>query len=203
MAEHRATVTVNAPLHQVYELFTHFNDYPKFMTYIKEVTYIDGQRSHWVADVAGTHEWDATNEDWVVDRQIGWRSTDGVSNSGRVTFAPIGDSSTRLDVVISYAPPGGVLGSIGEALGAGAQFETRLQRDLDHLATMVRNAPPGALDPNSSSFLFQEDSAAARGATACAQDETMGGAGAASEIAGGIRPGPGSSSGEGYDGLNP
>jgi uncharacterized membrane protein len=32
---HMATITVNAPIHQVYELFTHFNDYPKFMTYVR------------------------------------------------------------------------------------------------------------------------------------------------------------------------
>ena len=90
MAQHSASVTVNAPVHQVYQLYTHFNDYPKFMTFVKEVTYLDDQRSHWVADVIGRHEWDAANEDWIPDRQIGWRSVDGVSNSGRVTFEPAG-----------------------------------------------------------------------------------------------------------------
>ncbi|HCF87591.1 MAG TPA: cyclase, partial [Ktedonobacter sp.] len=59
MAEHRASVTVNAPVHQVYGLFTHFNDFPKFMSFVKEVTYYDEQRSHWVAEIAGRHEWDA------------------------------------------------------------------------------------------------------------------------------------------------
>ena len=38
MAQHMASVTVNAPVHQVYQLFSHFNDFPKFMSYIKEVT---------------------------------------------------------------------------------------------------------------------------------------------------------------------
>src|SRR5665213_2007619 len=35
MAVHSAAVTINAPVHQVYELYTHFNDYPKFMTFVK------------------------------------------------------------------------------------------------------------------------------------------------------------------------
>jgi uncharacterized membrane protein len=48
MSEQKATVTVNAPVHQVYELFSHFNDFPKFMSYVKEVTYKDDQTSHWV-----------------------------------------------------------------------------------------------------------------------------------------------------------
>src|SRR5205085_6730583 len=28
MSEHHASVTVNAPVHQVYSLFSHFNDFP-------------------------------------------------------------------------------------------------------------------------------------------------------------------------------
>jgi ribosome-associated toxin RatA of RatAB toxin-antitoxin module len=174
MAEHSAAVTVNAPVHQVYALYTHFNDYPKFMTFVKEVTYLDDERSHWVVDVAGKHEWDAVNEDWIADRQIGWRSVDGVSNRGRVTFEPAGTDRTRVAVDVSYDPPAGLFGQLGELLGAGGQFERRLQHDLQHFATMVEQAPPGALDPTSSSYLFHEDSAAAKGRTTPAQDESMG-----------------------------
>lgn len=174
MPQHSASVVVDAPLHQVYELYSHFNDYPKFMTFVKEVTYLDDQRSHWVVDVAGTHEWDAVNEDWIADSRIGWRSTSGLKNSGVVTFAPSGTGRTRLTVTIDYEPPAGALGNLAEVLGAGGQFERRLQHDLQHFATMVDQAPPGALDPASSAYLFHGDSAAARGATTRAQDESMG-----------------------------
>src|ERR1700736_1568173 len=122
MAEHSAAVMVNAPVHQVYQLYTHFNDYPKFMTFVKEVTYLDDQRSHWVVDVVGKHEWDAVNDDWIPDRQIGWRSVDGVNNSGRGRFEPIGTQLTRLTVDVIYEPPQGILGQLGEVLGAGGQF---------------------------------------------------------------------------------
>lgn len=174
MAEHSASVTVNAPLHQVYQLYTHFNDYPKFMTFVKEVTYLDDERSHWVVDVVGKHEWDAVNEGWIPDRQIGWRSLDGLKNSGSVTFEPQGADRTALTVAITYEPPGGLIGQIGEALGAGSEFERRLRHDLEHFAAMVEQAPPGALDPTSSSYLFHGESAAARGTTTQAQDESMG-----------------------------
>jgi uncharacterized membrane protein len=43
MAEYHAAVTVNAPVHQVYTLFTHLHDFPKFMSFVKEVTYYDEQ----------------------------------------------------------------------------------------------------------------------------------------------------------------
>ncbi|GAC1575654.1 MAG: hypothetical protein NVS3B7_08200 [Candidatus Elarobacter sp.] len=174
MAEHSAAVTVNAPVHQVYELYTHFNDYPKFMTFVKEVTYLDERSSHWVVDVAGQHAWDAVNENWIPDRQIGWRSVDGLSNSGVVRFEPVGTDRTRLSIEVRYDPPAGALGRLGELLGAGGQFERRLQHDLQHFARMVEEAPPGALDPTSSSYLFHPESAASRAQTTLAQDESMG-----------------------------
>lgn len=172
-AEHHASVTVGAPVHQVYSLFSHFNDFPKFMSFVKEVTYYDNQNSHWVADVAGNHEWDAKNENWIEDRQIGWHSTQGLDNFGKVTFEPTSTYQTKVDVFINYNPPAGVVGEIGEKLGVGGRFEQKLQHDLDHFAQMVEQAPPGSLDPNSSSYLFHEDSAASKGKTTGKQNQTM------------------------------
>jgi ribosome-associated toxin RatA of RatAB toxin-antitoxin module len=173
MVEHHASVTVDAPVHQVYELFTHFNDFPKFMSFVKEVTYYDDQNSHWVAEVVGRHQWDAVNQNWLQDQQIGWVSTNGLKNSGRVTFKAVSPDQTLVDVFISYDPPAGVIGDIGENLGAGDRFEAVLQHDLDNFAEMVRQAPVGALDPASSSYLFHPDSAAAKGKTTNRQDATM------------------------------
>ncbi len=59
-------------------------------------------------------------------------------------------------------------------LGSGKRFENALQHDLDNFARMVAQAPPGALDPMSSDYLFHEDSAAAKGQTTERQDQTMG-----------------------------
>ena len=171
---HSAAVTVNAPVSQVYQLFTHFNDFPKFMSYIKEVTYKDAQTSHWVADVVGSHEWDAVNDGWVENKQIGWRSTDGLKNHGMATFETVGDDQTKVNVSITYDPPAGILGDAGEKLGVGNSFEKKLQEDLDHFAQLVAQTPTGALDPESSNYLFHDDSAAAKGKTTGAQDSTMG-----------------------------
>ncbi len=49
-----------------------------------------------------------------------------------------------------------------------------MQHDLQSFARMVDEAPPGALDPTSSTYLFNRDSAAATGATTKSQDESMG-----------------------------
>lgn len=173
MAEQNASVVVNAPAREVFQLWSHFNDFPKFMSYVKEVTYYDDKRSHWVVDVVGTHEWDAINEGWIDGKQIGWRSTDGLENAGRVTFEELGPNQTRLNVHITYNPPAGVLGDLVAALGANSRFEKKLQDDLNNFAAMVAAAPEGALDPTSSNYLFHPGSAAARGDTTAAQESSM------------------------------
>jgi len=173
MAEHQASVTIDAPVEQVYALFSHFNDFPKFMHFVKEVTYYDDQRSHWVADISGRHEWDAENENWIPNQEIGWHSYNGLKNAGRVTFKAQGPNQTLVDVYLSYDPPLGPLGQVGENLGVGQHFQSALQEDLDHFARMVQSAPPGALDPTSSSYLFNQRSAAALGDTTDRQDATM------------------------------
>lgn len=173
MAEHQASVMVNAPVEQVYPMFTHFNDFPKFMRFVKEVTYYDDIRSHWVADIVGRHEWDAVNTGWQINRQVGWKSTKGLENSGFVTFQPVGPNQTQVTVIVAYDPPAGVLGDVGESLGAGRRFERALQEDLNNFARMVEEAPPGTLDPMSSTYLFHADSAAARDQTTDAQNRTM------------------------------
>jgi ribosome-associated toxin RatA of RatAB toxin-antitoxin module len=173
MVEHSASVMVNAPVHQVYELFTHFNDFPKFMHFVKEVTYYDDERSHWVVNVGRQYEWDAVNVDWIPDQQVGWRSFDGLRNSGKVKFRALGPERTSVDVYVQYEPPSGPLGLLGETFGVGSHFTTVLERDLQHFANMVENAPPGSLDPMSSHYLFHDESAARKGLVTPKQLEAM------------------------------
>jgi hypothetical protein len=163
MSEHYVSVTIHAPAHQVYTLFTHFDDFPKFMSFVKEVTYYNEQRTHWVVHVLRDYEWDAVNEDWIPDRQVGWRSTRGLQSSGKVKFREIGPNRTIVDVYVQYTPPTGTLGRIGDSLGGHSYFDSILREDLTHFARMVELAPPGALDPMSSHYLFHKGSAFAKG----------------------------------------
>ncbi len=173
MSEHHAEVTVHAPVHQVYTLFTHFNDFPKFMTFIKEVTYTDDQHSHWVSQIAGRHEWDAVNEDWIEDRQVGWRSINGLPNTGKVKFTTLGPRQTLVDVYLQYTPPAGILGELADKMGVDSSFDEKLQADLQHFAQMVEQAPPNSLDPMQSHYLFHDTSAASTSTTTEQQNASM------------------------------
>lgn len=163
MTEHYASVTVHAPVHQVYELFTHFETFPMFMHFVKEVSRLDEHRTHWVAHVLRDYEWVALDEDWVPDQQVGWRAIGGLKNTGKVKFRPLSPNRTMVDVYISYVPPTGPLGAIVDSLSAGDYFASVLRQDLNNFARMVEEAPPGALDPLSSNYLFHPNSAASKG----------------------------------------
>jgi uncharacterized membrane protein len=173
MTEHYASVTVQAPVHQVYELFTHFDDFPKFMRFVKEVTYLDEQRTHWVVHVMRDYGWIALNEDWLPDQQVGWRSISGLKNTGKVKFRPLGPNRTMVDVYVSYIPPTGPLGAVVDALSTGEYFSSILHEDLRNFARMVEEAPPGALDPMSSNYLFHASSAVTSGSVTDRQRAAM------------------------------
>jgi uncharacterized membrane protein len=172
MATHYAEVTVEAPAAQVWQMFSHLNDFPRYMSHVREVTYKDEERSHWVVDIYGRHEWDAINEGWIPGRQIGWRSLDGLENSGRVTFHPAEGSKTIVTVAIEYRPPAGLLGDIAERLVTGVAFERTLREELDHFARMVEAAPRGALNPAFSDYLYHDESATSQRKSTDAQDAT-------------------------------
>jgi ribosome-associated toxin RatA of RatAB toxin-antitoxin module len=173
MAHHKASAIVNAPVDRVFRMWSHFNDYPKFLSHVKEVTYYDEDRSHWVADIVGHHEWDAVRGHWIDKRQIGWRSVDGLQNSGLIAFEPHGDNNTTITISVSYDPPAGFLGDVAEVLGAGNRFETALQEDLNRFATTIAQADPGSLDPMSPDYIFRGDSAALQDPTNAEQSQAQ------------------------------
>ena len=44
------SIDIYAPLHTVYNQWTQFEDYPKFMEWVREVKQIDEKRLHWRGD---------------------------------------------------------------------------------------------------------------------------------------------------------
>jgi uncharacterized membrane protein len=159
MAEHYASVTIDAPVHQIYSLFTHLNDFPTFMYSVKEVTASDTQRTHWVVHLLQDFEWDAVNEDWIPDQQIGWRSIRGFFTCGKVKFRSIEPGRTMLDVYLHYTPPFGPFGRLLDLLGIGGRINALLKENLAHFARMVEQMPSESLDPLASHYLFHPRSA--------------------------------------------
>lgn len=130
-------------------MWTRFPEYPNFLSHVRSVSYIDRERTRWIVNIVGRHEWAARNENWIPERQIGWRSIDGLDNRGLVAFAPLPDGTTAIEVTIEYTPPATMLVAIGEVLGAGKAFEQQLRADLKKFARLLEAAKPLPRAPSS------------------------------------------------------
>jgi uncharacterized membrane protein len=123
------TITVAAPVDRVWDLWSHFENFPRFMTHLQEVRRIDDQRSHWVAAGPGgiPVEWDAVITAWAPHERIAWKSVEDstISTSGTVKFKPVSDG-TEIEVQISYRPPLGVAGH-----GVASLFGSDPKRAMD------------------------------------------------------------------------
>jgi uncharacterized membrane protein len=145
--EFRKGVRINAPVEQVFAYWQNYDNFPRFMSHLKEVRDMGDGRSHWVANgPAGVPvEWDAMVTEMRPNRVIAWESVPGsdVYNAGRVRFEPV-DGATRIDVFMTYNPPGGVAGHAIASL-FGADPSTAMDDDLLKLKSLIEgdNTPGG------------------------------------------------------------
>ena len=114
----RESIEVAAPLRSVYDQWTQFEEFPRFMDSVREIRQLDDKRLHWKAEVFGKEiEWDAEITEQVPDKKIAWRSTSGTPNEGVVTFHQLTRGRTRITLQMAYQPQAAIE-SVGDALGA-------------------------------------------------------------------------------------
>jgi len=137
------TLRVNAPVDQVFELLARYENFPLFMRNVRRVlTHPDG-RSHWtVAGPAGvSFEWDAVTTRFEPNRLIAWRTvSSAVRHRGSIRLEAH-NGGTRLEIQLSYAPPGGALGH-ALACVLGSDPKTELDEDLLRLKRFLESGKP-------------------------------------------------------------
>ena len=133
------SIEVDAPVNRVYNQWTQFEDFPKFMQGIEQVQQLDAKRLHWVAEIGGKRkEWDAEIFEQVPDQKIAWRSTSGAANAGIVSFQPVAANRTQVTVRMEYEPEGAIE-NLGVALGAvGTRIEGDLKRFRDFIQSRIQ-----------------------------------------------------------------
>ena len=127
MATVEKDIEVNVPVRTAYNQWTQFEEFPRFMDGVEEVTQLSENRLHWRARVGGkVQEWDAQITEQVPDERIAWRSTTGDDNAGVVTFHPLDPMLTRVVLRMNYTPVG-AMEHFGDALG---MLDHQVQSDL-------------------------------------------------------------------------
>ena len=122
------SIEVECPVSTVYNHWTQFEEFPRFMHGVKEVRQVDDTHLHWCAEVWGKdEEWDAEIIEQVPDRRISWHSTSGAVNAGTVRFDSLAPDRTRVHLLMAFKPHG-VIEKSGEMIGAmGSQIEHSLE----------------------------------------------------------------------------
>ena len=147
------TIHVAAPVERVFEFWTDFQNFPRFMHNVRDVRPLADNRSHWtVAGPAGVPvQWTAEVVDVIPGQLIAWRSVSDsdVRHSGVVRFEPNGDGGTRLSVQLSYVPPAGAFGHAVASI-FGADPKSEMDADLLRMKSMIEtgHAPHDAARPS-------------------------------------------------------
>ena len=130
------SIDVMAPVRTVYNQWTQFEEFPRFMEGVERVDQLDDTRLHWVAEIGGKRqEWDASISEQRPDERIAWTSTSGAPNAGVVTFHRISDDTTRVMLQLEYEPEGFVE-NVGDALGV---VKRRTKGDLERFKEFIEN----------------------------------------------------------------
>lgn len=142
MREVDEEITVNAPLPNVYDQWTQFEDFPRFMKGVERVEQIDDTTLEWTAKIGGKEKsWRAKITEQRPKERILWKSTTGAETDGRLEFEEVNGDETRVRLFLRYDPEG-VTENLGDVLGI---VDQRVKGDLKRFKEFVeeRGEPTG------------------------------------------------------------
>jgi uncharacterized membrane protein len=133
MSTIRESIEVDVPVRAVYNQWTQFEEFPRFMEGVKQVTQLGDARLQWTAEIAGqTRTWMSRIIEQEPDQRVSWESTEGARNAGSVQFRPSG-AGTLVTLALSFEPEGPVEAA-GDALGFVAR---RARGDLERFKAFI------------------------------------------------------------------
>ncbi|HVG75103.1 MAG TPA: SRPBCC family protein [Thermoleophilaceae bacterium] len=117
-------VDIGAPLSTVYNEWTQFEEWPKFMHRLQSVSQEDETHVAFKTKIWGiSKEFKAEIVEQRPDERIKWKVTDGVTHTGVVTFHELAENLTHVEVNLDVDP-----GSLIEKAGRGMRHVKRAVR---------------------------------------------------------------------------
>jgi len=137
------SVDVEVPISTVYNQWTQFESFPEFMGGVDEIKQLDDTHTHWMISVDGVHrEFDAEITEQHPEERVAWKSTDGTTHAGVITFHRLSETTTRVTAQIDWQPD-----SLVEKVGAAVGVDDRqIKSDLARFKEFIekRGAETGA-----------------------------------------------------------
>lgn len=137
------SVDVDVDISTVYNQWTQFESFPEFMNGVDSIRQVDDTHTHWTTSIGGVdREFDTEITEQHPDERVAWKSTDGTSHAGVVTFHRLGDHQTRVTAQIDWQPES-VVEKVGAALGVD---DRQVESDLRRFKAFIeqRDAETGA-----------------------------------------------------------
>ena len=163
------TINISAPVERVFDFWINYQNFPNFMSNVREVTPAGQDRSHWVvAGPAGVPiEWTAEITEMVPNKLLAWRCIDGsvITHTGVIHFEPNRDVGTTVRIKLCYRPLAGVIGhTLAKLFGADPKSE--MDADLVRMKTFIETGHPphDAANPLSASTESVPKDSKAKGA---------------------------------------
>ena len=114
MADVVKSIEVECPLRTVYNQWTQFEEFPRFMEGIKEVKQLDPTHLRWHANIGGKDlSWEAEITEQLPDERISWRSTTGVANASQARPIPPARRTSPTRVPATSGPRAGLVKTVG------------------------------------------------------------------------------------------
>lgn len=132
------TIDVDVPITEAYNQWTQFESFPHFLSFVESITQQDDTHSHWKVKIGGVErEFDTLITEQHPDERVAWKSIDGTTHAGVVTFHKLADTTSRVTVQIDWAPEGLV-----EKAGDLLNFDGRaIKADLKHFKEFIESRP--------------------------------------------------------------
>ncbi len=143
MSTHEESIDVDVPVSTAYNQWTQFESFPQFMEGVERIDQIGDTMTHWVTKIGGVErEFNAEITEQHPDERVAWRSVDGPSQAGVITFHRLDDAKTRLMLQLEFDPEG-IVEQAGEKLGV---VNRRLKGDLERFKKFIeaRGSETGA-----------------------------------------------------------
>jgi uncharacterized membrane protein len=142
----RKSLNVNAPVDDVYQLWSNFENFPRFMANIDEIRDVGNGRSHWIVKgpMGSKVEFDSVVTENVPNQVVAWETTpeSQVQHRGKVNFKE-SQKGTQINVNMDYNPPAGTAGhAVARLFGKDPKAE--MNADLARLKTLLEEGKTSA-----------------------------------------------------------
>ena len=139
----RTQLVINKPRAEVYAFWRRLENLPLFMRHLEHVDELNAKTSAWKLKLpggTGDIRWEARIVKEEEGKEFSWHSVAGapIENTGKINFADTPAHGTRVDVMIAYRHPEGII-SEGMAQLLTQAFRAKVEEDVRRFKDYIEN----------------------------------------------------------------